>query len=89
MRIHPDQQRAEMPDAKTPQAFRMQIVEIDILDLLDPGGLQRRRAADDRQIGAAEFRERSERVGSHAALADDDAHALALHQRAREPLHAL
>ena len=30
MRIHADQQRAEMFDAESPQAFGMKVVEIDI-----------------------------------------------------------
>src|ERR1700754_3100366 len=58
MRIHADQQRAEMLDLEAPQALRMQVVEIDVLDLLDPCGLQRRRTADDGEIGAAQFLER-------------------------------
>src|SRR5882762_9534797 len=58
MRIHADQQRAEMFDAESPQALGMQIVEVDILDLLDPGRLQRRRTPDDGEIGAAQFLER-------------------------------
>src|SRR4051794_24449679 len=58
MRVHADQQRPEMFDAKSPQAFRMQVVEIDVLDLLDPGGLQGRGAADDRKVGSAELTER-------------------------------
>ena len=37
---------------------------------------QRRRAADHREIGAAEVAEGVERVLPHAALADDDAHAV-------------
>ena len=64
------------------------VVEIDVLDLLDPGRFQRRRAADDGEIGPAEIGERRQRVRTHAALADDQAHAFALHQRTRETLHA-
>src|SRR4051812_39260143 len=79
MRVHADQQRPETCDAKPPQAFRMQVVEIDVLDLLDPGGFQRGGAADDGEIGATELSERGKRPLAHAALADDDAHALALH----------
>src|SRR5947209_19222786 len=89
MRVHPDQQRPEMPDLESPQALGVQIIEIDVLDLLYPGSLQRRRAADNRQIGATQFLEGGERIGTHAALADNDAHALALHQRPGKPLHAL
>ena len=36
MAVHRDQQRTEALDAKFPQRLRIQIVEIDFLDLLDP-----------------------------------------------------
>ena len=88
VRIHRHQQRAEALDAEFPQALGIQVVEIDVLDRLDPGRLQRRGAADDGEIGAAEIAEGGERRRPHAALADDDAHAVALHQRPREALHA-
>src|ERR1700733_5140733 len=57
VRIHADQQRAEILDAEFPQALGMQVVEIDVLDLLDPGGFQRRGTADDGEIGAAQLLE--------------------------------
>src|SRR5258706_13996803 len=60
--VHGDAQGTEVAHAKTPQTLRMQIVEIDVLDRLDPGGLQRRSATDDREIRAAEFGECSERA---------------------------
>jgi hypothetical protein len=43
-------------DAELPQAFRIEIVEIDVVDGLDPRRLERRRAADDREIDAANSR---------------------------------
>src|SRR3569833_2960944 len=88
-RIHGDEQRAEALDAETPDAFRVEVVHVDLLDRLDPGGLQRRRAPDHGEVGAANVAEGSERTLPHAALADDDADALALHQRAREARHTL
>ena len=88
MRIHRHQQRAEALDAEFPQALGMQVVHVDLLDRLDPGGLQRRRAADHREISAAEIAEGVERRLSHAAFADDELDAVALHQRPREALHA-
>ena len=68
--------------------FRMQVVHVDVLDLRDPRRLQRGGAADHGQISAAEFLESIERRLPHAALADDQPHAVALHQRPREALHA-
>ena len=58
MAVHRDQQRAEVADAELPQALGIEVVEIDVLDRLDPGRLERRRAADDREIDAAELAER-------------------------------
>ena len=87
MRIHGHHQRAEMFDAEAPQTFGMQVVHLDVLDRLDPGGLQRRCTADHGEIGAAELAEGGERLRPHAAFADDDAHAFALHQRIGEALH--
>ena len=58
MAVHRDQQRAEIADPKLPQRLGVQVVEVDVFDLLDPGRLERRGAADDRKIGAAEFAER-------------------------------
>src|SRR6185503_13311990 len=53
--IHGNEQGAESVDAELPQRLRVQVVEVDVLDRLDPGGLERRGAADDGQIGAAEL----------------------------------
>ena len=89
VRIHRHQQRTEAADAELPQAFGIEIVEIDVLDRLDPGRLaappRRRRSRDRRRRGRGTRRASS---APHAALADDDAHAVALHQRPREALHA-
>ena len=89
MRIHRHQQRTEALDAEAPDALGVEVVHVDLLDRLDPGGLQRRGAADHGEIGAADVAEGVERALPHAALADDDADALALHQRPGEALHAL
>src|SRR5256885_10699750 len=51
--------RAEVPDAKLPQRFGIEVIEVHVLDSLDPGRLQRRGAADDGEIGAAQIAERS------------------------------
>ena len=55
MAVHGDEQRPEIADAELPQRLGVQVVEVDVLDLLDPGRLQRRGATDDRQVGAAEL----------------------------------
>src|SRR5215469_4210692 len=60
--VHRHAQRTEVAHAKAPQALRMQVVEIDILDRLDPGRLQRGGAADDGEIRTAQLAKRSERA---------------------------
>src|SRR5438876_9219094 len=60
--VHGDAQGTEVAHAKTPQALRMQIVEIDVLDRLDPGRLQRRRTAGDREIRSTPFGECGKRA---------------------------
>ena len=87
--VHRHQQRPEVADAELPQALGIEVVEVDVLDRLDPGGLERGGAADDREIDAAELAERGERAVAQPALADDDAHAECAHQRVGEALHAL
>src|SRR5690242_15729662 len=87
VRIHRHKQGAKSADAESPQTFWIELFEIDILDRFDPRGLQSRGAARYGKISAADFAERIETLEAHAALADDDPHTFALHQRAREPLH--
>src|SRR5690242_12549722 len=89
MAVHRDDERPEAAHAEFPERFRMQVVEVDVLDRLDPGGLERRGAADDGEVGAAKLRERLEGILAQAALADDEAHAVLLHQGTRESLHAI
>ena len=56
MRVHGDDQRAEVPHAELPEALRQQLLELDVLDRLDLGGLEGRGAAADRQVHTAELR---------------------------------
>ena len=86
--IHADEQRAESTHAELPQRLRIHVVEVHVLDRLDPGGLQGGGPADDGQVGAAQFAEGGLRVLLQAALADDEANAVLAHERAREALHA-
>ena len=53
MRIHADQQRPKTLDAEAPQAFGIEVIQVDGLDRVDPGGLEGRRPTDDGEIGAA------------------------------------
>ena len=48
--VHGYQQRPEVLDAELPQAFRVEVVHVDVHNLFNPGGFQGRRAADDSQI---------------------------------------
>ena len=66
--VHCHEQRPEVADAEFPQRFRVEVVEVDVLDRLDPGRFQRRRAADDGEIDAAEVRERGQRAFAQPPL---------------------
>src|SRR5688572_19347147 len=77
--VHGDQQRAEALHPELPQRLGIEVVQVDVLDLLDPGRFQRGRAADHREIDAAQVPERRRRAFAQAALADDDARAVFLH----------
>src|SRR5207237_2619023 len=88
MAVHGHAQRTEIADAKAPEALRIQVVEIDILDRFDPRRLQRGGASDDGQIRSPQLTECCERRGAQAALADNEAHLVALHEWPREALHA-
>src|SRR5580765_5534241 len=57
MAVHGDDQRAEGLDAKLPQRLRVEVVEVDVLDGLDPGRLERRGAADDGELNPAQVHE--------------------------------
>src|SRR5687767_14434059 len=53
--VHGNDQGPEAVDTELPQRLRVKVVEIHVLDSLDPRRLERGRAADDREIGAAEL----------------------------------
>src|SRR5215813_1318506 len=86
--VHRHAQRSEAVHSKSPQAFWMQIVEIDVLDRLDPCRLKRSRAADDRQVCAAELSKRRERGCAQTSLADDEPDSVFGNERPRKALHA-
>src|SRR5262245_45055087 len=80
MAVHGDHQWAEALHAKLPQRLRIEVVEIHVLDRLDPGGFQGGSAAHDGEIGTAELPEGGGGAFAHAALADDEAHAVLHHE---------
>src|SRR5260221_13935074 len=45
--VHRPHQRPEAAHAEFPQRLRMQVVQVHVLDRLDPGGFEGRGAADD------------------------------------------
>ena len=62
--VHRDEQRPEIAHTELPQALGIQIVEIDVLDRLDPCRFERGGAADDREVDAAKLGKGRERRGT-------------------------
>src|SRR6266851_2475093 len=87
VRVDPDRERTEVPDAETPEALGHQLLPRDLLDLLDLGRLERSRPADDREVDHAEALHRLDCLVGQAALAADRAHAVALAERLGEAHH--
>src|SRR5688572_11058408 len=85
--VHSNEHGAESVDAELPQRLGVEVIEVDVLDRLDPGGLQRRRAADDGQIGPADLGKTLQGILAQPTLADDQPDRVLLHQGPREPLH--
>src|SRR4051794_6720668 len=87
VRVDADRQRAEVPDAEPPEAFGHEVLPGDLLDLLDLRRLERRGAADDREVDHPEPLHRLDRLVGEAALAADRADAVLRAQRLGEPHH--
>src|SRR5215216_4898763 len=87
VRIDPDPERAKVLDAELPEAFGHELFPEDILDLLDLGRLERRRAADEREVDHSVLRHRVDRLVGEAALAGDRAHAVVAAERLGETHH--
>src|SRR5579884_953313 len=87
VRVDADRERAEVADAELPEALRHQLLPRDLLDLLDLRRLERRRAADDREVDHAEPSHRLDRLVGEAALAADRAHAVLRAERLGEADH--
>src|SRR5438046_8457697 len=88
VRVDADGQRAEVLDAELPEALGHQLLPGDLLDLLDLRRLERRRAADDREVHHPETLHRLDRLVGEAALAADRPHAVLLAERLGEAHHA-
>src|SRR5690349_24994366 len=71
VRVDPDRERAEVLDAELPEALGHELLPGDLLDLLDLSRLERRRAADDREVDHPEPVHRLDRVVREPALAAD------------------
>src|SRR4051812_9765356 len=61
VRVDADGQRAEVLHAELPETLGHEVFPHHVLDLLDLRGLERRRAADDREINHAELVHRLDR----------------------------
>src|SRR6476646_10759647 len=85
--VDADSERAEVLHPELPEALGHQLLPRDLLDLLDLGRLERRGAADDREVDHAELPHRLDRLVRQAALAADRAHAVVAPERLREAHH--
>src|SRR5262245_16718924 len=81
-------ERAEVLHAELPEALGHELLPGDLLDLLDLGRLERRRAADDREIDHPEPLHRLDRLVRQAALAADRADAVLRAEPLGEAHHA-
>src|SRR5687768_16585916 len=87
VRVDPDDERPEVLDAELPEALGHELLPGDLLDLLDLGRLERRGAADDREVDHSEPLHRLDRVVREAALPADRAHAVLRAERLGEAHH--
>src|SRR6266508_2487533 len=88
VRIDADGERPEVLDAKLPEALGHQLFPGDLLDLLDLRGLERGRAADDREIDHSEPLHRLDRLVGKPTLAADRADSVLRTEAFREAHHA-
>src|SRR4051795_832790 len=88
VRVDPDGERPEVPDAELPQALRHQLLPRDLLDLLDLGRLERGGAADDREVDHPELLHGLDRLVGEPALTADRADAVLRAERLGEAHHA-
>src|SRR5881628_2513653 len=88
VRVDADRERAEVLDAELPEALGHQLLPGDLLDLLDLRRLERRGAADDREVDHPVLAHRLDRLVGEAALAADRADSVLIAERRCEPNHA-
>src|SRR5512134_3628067 len=88
VRVDGDRERAEVLDPELPEALGHELLPEDLLDLLDLGGLERSRPADDGEVDHPEPLHRLDRLVGEPALAADGAHAVLRAKRLREAHHA-
>src|SRR5712691_1097333 len=86
--VDADGERAEVLDAELPEALGHQLLPSDLLDLLDLRRLERRGAADDREIDHPEPLHGLDRLVREAALAADGAYAVLRAEGLGEAHHA-
>src|SRR4029079_8552406 len=87
VRVDADRERPEVLDAETPEALGHELLPGDLFDLLDLRRLERRGAADDREVDHPEPVHRLDRLVGEAALPADRAHAVLLAERLGEAHH--
>src|SRR3954471_12804635 len=88
VRVDPDGQRPEVPDAELPEALGHELLPGNLLDLLDLRRLERGRPADDREVDHPELAHRLDRVVGETALPADRADAVLRAERLGEANHA-
>src|SRR5262249_47954077 len=85
VRVDADRERTEVLHAELPEALGHELFPVDLFDLLDLRRLERRRAADDREVDHPEPLHRLDRVVGETALATDRADAVLRAERLGEP----
>src|SRR5437762_1881048 len=86
--VDADREWAEVLDPELPEALGHQLLPGDLLDLLDLRRLERRGAADDREVDHPQLAHRLDRLVREAALAADGADAVLGAERLGEADHA-
>src|SRR5690348_16390827 len=72
--VHRHHEGAEAAHTQLPERLGIEVIQVHVLDRFDPGRLERGRAADDGEIGAAQLAKSGGRVRAQSAFADYEAH---------------
>src|SRR5262245_23102938 len=86
--VDADGERPEILHPELPEALGHELLPGDLLDLLDLRRLERRRAADDREVDHPQALHRLDRLVGEASLAADRPDAVLHPERLREAHHA-